>query len=220
MHEDFSSGWSNGPGKALPGGEYHLVRLKAGGRMEMVCLSDNLVGRHMHFAGNRSRPCTGAGCTMCMANQRPRWTGWLGGIDLKDDQKIIAEITERAARQVRIARSTYRTLRGCRVVLVRKGTRSNGPLDCLFRSPATGTGELPTMPDVRPILLRIWGVWSADQVMRPMHTEIPAAKTGTDDRDTLPIGFDALQSLSSAINKVVGDARTTTGFTVDGDTLD
>jgi hypothetical protein len=57
-------------------------------------------------------------------------------------------------------------------------------------------------------------------VMRPLHTEIPAAATGTDARDTLPIKFDGSRPLSSAIDKVIGDARTTTGFSVDRDEVD
>jgi hypothetical protein len=113
---------------------------------------------------------------------RPRWHGYLCAIDLQTNEKIIVEVTSSIASQLGEWFDSHRTLKGSRMKLERRSPKPNGKITCKLAEPAPGTGELPTAPDIRPIMNKIWEVYEAR--VQPAHklVPVPLRATGTDPR--------------------------------------
>lgn len=161
---------------------WSLRRCPLKGKLTVVILSHDLIGRYTHYAASRTRPCMGQDCEWCNKNQRPRWHGYLACIDLDRNEKIIVEVTAGIATQIGEWFDQCRTLKGSRMQLERPSGKANGRIRAKIIAPATGTGELPTAPDLRPVMEKIWEVH--DSSIRTAHklVPLPLKATGTDPR--------------------------------------
>lgn len=174
--------WNRRPPDNEPRGGWSLRRCPTKGFLAVVIVSHDLMGRYTHYFAGRTRPCQGNDCEACNKNMRPRWHGYLCAIDLQTNEKIIVEVTSSIASQLGEWFDSHRTLKGSRMKLERRSPKPNGKITCKLAEPAPGTGELPTAPDIRPIMNKIWEVYEAR--VQPAHklVPVPLRATGTDPR--------------------------------------
>ena len=179
--------WSNSPPPEASDYGYRLVRTPAYRTLRGICLAHDIVGTRTHFYKSRTKPCLGLDCPECQEGLPWRWHGYLPLLILPSKERVILEITAQAAEQLTALASGYRTLRGLEVTAARPSQKPNGRVVLQARPNGTPPDHLPLEPDVKTILLHIWGL--DDQPLRDngqakgyTHV-IPAPK----QPDTLPI---------------------------------
>lgn len=180
MNAEHDGGWSRRPEGLQPGGLFRLTRCPTSGSMKVVILSHDLIGRMVHYWAGRTRPCIPDNCEACNANHRPRWKGYIAGIDLADNSRVIVEVTANVAERIAAEFDHHRTLIGLRMMLERSGKKANGRVLVKFAPPAAGTGELSKAPDLRNILEKIWEVHAGSTARRIIPAVAPLRATGTD----------------------------------------
>lgn len=159
---------------------YKLVRCPTSGAYRVTILSHDMVGTKVHYAGNRTRPCTGEDCESCNRGVAPRWKGYIAAIEDRTGDKVILEVTANVGQRIAAYFDTHRTLQGARLSLKRKGEKNNSPVESQMLEPIMTAGELPQATDVRPILERMWEVGSRTQPPKILVTKPRLAPTGTD----------------------------------------
>lgn len=89
--------WTNRPppnnGRFIP-----IVRAPAEGRLKVVSVSLDLVGREVHWNGERTVPCQGGRplCPLCKDHAPKKWLGYLGCWLPEVDRIAMLEVTAEA----------------------------------------------------------------------------------------------------------------------------
>lgn len=167
-----SASGSNGDGKSPPsaiwfdepGPEdeplgFDIFRTPTRKPFRAIVLSHRPVGSYTHYAGGRSRPCLGDGCSICEHGQRPRWHGWLAVCDRKTFRRALFEYPRGADESLREALRRYDSLRGHEIRASRRRPEANARVVLEVSATLVDLDTLPPEFDVRSALVRIWGTW-------------------------------------------------------------
>lgn len=131
--------------------------------MRLIILSDEVVGAWTHWLDERTIPCRGRdqGCVCRKMDLSRRWKGYLGCFDPEIGKVVIAELTLSAYHCLADSLSEIgHSLRGRGLILMRAGksVRSSVVADTNVNVPTPEGFVLPSAPNVREALRRIWGV--------------------------------------------------------------
>lgn len=173
--------WTRRPEDQVFSSRYRMARTPTKGALQLVILSHDVLGTKTHYK-NRTRPCIGLECEYCMAGERPRWHGYIIGICLRTNERLIVELPAGAAQRVSEWFDQHRTLKGSRVQLKRATEKANGRVIVSMLPPASGQGDLEKCPDIVPIMERMWEIHSHTNKARQVTPAVPQLRaTGTDD---------------------------------------
>lgn len=129
-----------------------VVTIKPGCK-QIFRLIDSIVGVWLHWVDNRKRPCAGESCPHCELYVPRRWYGYapaLQEIPGKAPAKVVVEITENINFQLDGLEQ-----KGLVIFLSRSSKFSPLRLEI----PKNQSDKpLPESFDVRPILLKMWGL--------------------------------------------------------------
>lgn len=133
-----------------------IMRTGARGKWGGYILSAKMFGLPIHFYG-RSIPCTQkAGCPICAADNKPRWTGYLPVWTPGMIRPALIELPTAAAETVRDYQTKYATLRGRLINCTRPRGKANSRIKVELTSPNNEGLSLPSVPEVRQALCLIW----------------------------------------------------------------
>lgn len=140
--------------------QWHKVTGPRGKRpFTFGCLSPDLTALWVHFDNSTRRlaPCKGEGqCSYCAENTPRRWMGYAAGIMADTRDKVVAEVTEGAARQLVERGLLPGKLRGLVITLFRLKDHRNAPVQVKTEKAKAGA-HIPEAFDPMPHLLRLWG---------------------------------------------------------------
>jgi hypothetical protein len=130
---------------------------KPGSPVNGMILSPATVSVITHYVDGRTRPCTGdeRHCEGCLRGLSQRPKAYLAVVDLSNNQYALAELTAECMRRTPSLSAPKRSLRGMLLKLVRTGRNANSRVRAEL-SVTVVPQELPSEPDVREALKRIW----------------------------------------------------------------
>jgi len=140
-----------------------ITRCPPKGIGPLIILSSDVIGCHLHYWRGRSTPCQGENCEACADGQIPRWRGYLIVMNPKGDEKIMMEITAAAVPPIDVYFSEHGTLRNALLYLKRVGMKPNGKLLSKIETSARTLASLPAEPNLSNLLLRMWGMNTAEK---------------------------------------------------------
>lgn len=150
--------WQDSPERDGAQASYRVMRCPAKGTITGIVASDVIVGTHLHYYRGRSTPCTKSQCEACEAGHVPRWKGYVLLMCARTKTMSIFEFTQRAFEAFLIRQQQHGSLRGCVLKAHRTSARPNGPLSVEFEEARYDDALIPTVPNLREILERIWEV--------------------------------------------------------------
>lgn len=183
MSEEFASnnpGWSRRPPNGQTSALWHMMRPPSKGSAKFIVIGHDLLGRDVHYWAGRTRPCIGADCQACNANQAPRWKGYVACIAEWNKQQVILEVTARMSGPIDSFFRAHRTLRGAFLTTERKSKKVNAATAIWLTESGHNMDAFVAAPDIRPILERMWEVHSVEKVER-IGAKLRVLKTGTGD---------------------------------------
>lgn len=148
--------------------QWKILRAKKNGTPACLIVSNDCTGCYVHYWAGRTRPCKRENCTICDQGQMPRWRGYIAVLTPSPSRGRLLEITASVVGDVDRWIKENGTIRGATISLSRKGNVANGELACKIGRPAGFTVDLPTEPDIRGILGRVWKLTHA-----PTRAEYP-----------------------------------------------
>lgn len=136
---------------------------KPGLAIQGLILSSRPTGVWTHYLDGTTQPCHAQAdkCEYCNRGRRPRWKCYLLYYAVGIGRIALAEITIDAFRREQLLSNSAETLRGRSLKLTRAGQAPNSRVVCSISANVSAC-VLPAEFDVRPILLRIWGLASQD----------------------------------------------------------
>ena len=180
-------GFSKAPRDSQSFGKYEVLRVPAGRKLTLICLSAEHEGVNTHYNGSRSVICPDPlPCDWC--ETRPaRWRGYVYATPAIGGKIYILEFTAGVAHVFNDWLQSNGTLRGAHVILQRKGKRPQGRLTAEILNMQTASSKLPDVEGLAERLAAIYDVphltadvRSADNIINridPAANGRPARKT-------------------------------------------
>jgi hypothetical protein len=138
--------------------KWRVHRVKPGRPLKAICLSHEMVGHLLHYAGGRSRPHFDGACSWCDDGKSPpRWYGYLAAVNLELNEPRLLEVTQAGGLLIDRYLSSHRSLRAVELTLSRKDAKANGELHVVLRESRFDGDRLPVCPNVVRMLMRMWG---------------------------------------------------------------
>lgn len=160
MDQRYNLNWTDGPPKKELRRMLRIAHAPKDGCLDLVILSDHLVGIWTHWVGGRTQPCScGHGCVCERENVTSRWKGYLACCYVTNGKMCLAELTGEAARCISLQDSplTGQPLRGLTLRLRRdRQSRGGRVIAGIVSGERFDTAALPACPDVHAELVRIW----------------------------------------------------------------
>ena len=150
--------WTTTAGTPSEGDALRIVRAPWKGWLHCMILSHKVEGTWTHYANGRPQPCFGESCPSCKLAMPTRWHGWAIIAKEPSGEKAILEFPRGPADLLAEFFSSHRTLRGLRIKLTRPNGKSNGRVHMLRGEQAMNHADLPRVPELQPILMKIWGL--------------------------------------------------------------
>lgn len=117
----------------------------------------DLIGTHYLPDYQRTVPCAGASCQLCLAMVvRPK--GYLPALLFRTHEQVVCEITEGAVRRILAIPWWRDSARGSLLTLSRKGEKPNAPVYAHVETSQMRTDRLPSAFEVFPHLEDLWGI--------------------------------------------------------------
>ena len=167
--------WTNGPPDDAREMAWPMLRVPAKGMSGLIILSQEMLGTCTHYFGGRTVPHSDQGCRACDEQNQKRWHGYLAVWHPKAAKKAILEITDAAADTIKKVYATRKTLRSLSIAGQRRPVKPNGTLIVQLIESEWAADGLPPSPDVRRILLRMWGL-PGDEPEVNMHSAFARRK--------------------------------------------
>jgi hypothetical protein len=135
-----------------------ILSPKPGKTLDLVILSDRVLGVETHFVGGRTKPCCGDECSCigCQQKLQTRWKGYLVVWIANGTPQAIAELTTEAFRRCPPFHSSKTSLRGRKLKLTRPAGKPNGRVKAEVGDFVLGWQNLPLALDLECALYRIW----------------------------------------------------------------
>ena len=146
------------------------------GKEPLSCqlLSDTFTGFWLHFVG-RTLPCTATkDCRLCMEGHGNYWGAYISAWRHKRKDRIVAAISEEAARQLKVLQDRHGSLRGIQVKLSRRYVSKNNSVvvvEMLSREePETVFKDHPIIDSLH----RLWGINERWMALKARGEQPPA----------------------------------------------
>ncbi len=137
---------------------FDLKRVPPEGFSGMICLSGDVVGTDVHFHRKRTKPCMAEECEACANGVRLDWRGYLFFWRPRQQEIQCIELTPAAMAPIDSAFTQFRSLRGCKMNLIRVPEKANGRLKAQVFPAAADLSGVPACPGLRKYLCRVWGL--------------------------------------------------------------
>lgn len=135
--------------------------------LDLVILSQELVGVLGHWNGARFTPCLGPRqgdehvpefhCSFCRDGAPRRWRGYLGALLARQGRQAIVELTQRAVQDCPVIIAQRNDLRGRRLRVRRLGKSRQGRVVAeLLGTDRLADNQLPPPPAVEASLMALW----------------------------------------------------------------
>lgn len=135
---------------------FEIIRVGKARTLEFICLSDVPLVLAVHWIGSRAIRCPESDCSYCLDGKPQRWRGYVFGQSMRNPRVAIVEYTGGVGGAIADEYEHHGSLRGSHIILSRKGNRKNGPLSVEFGAANRKPKELPEVPDLFPIICRIY----------------------------------------------------------------
>jgi len=135
---------------------YEMERVPPGGFHGIIILSGDVLGVDVHYDQGKTRPCLAEECEVNHNVKLPFWRGYLFAWKPRQQEIFCVEVTPAAMSPLDEAFHLYRSLRGCKVNLVRIPEKAQGRMKCNVFAPAKDLNSLPDAPSLRKYLCRVW----------------------------------------------------------------
>lgn len=149
------------------GSLYQIRRVPAGGSLNLVLISKNVLGIRTHYYHGRTTPCLRANCPACNDGYNPRWHGYVLAVDARAERPIIFEFPAGVWPTFKQYANERGDLRGVMAVATRLGSANNSPVQVTLRGPHKEAHRLPPEQDLWPILCRIFGLRPSAETSSP-----------------------------------------------------
>lgn len=149
--------WSTTPPANGHNHGYRLIRSPAARPLHVLIISPELIGTFTHYVKGRTTPCAGDDCPTCGEGLPYRWHGYIACVVAGHAEKVVLELTAMAAEQLLPHRKEFGTLRGCAAMIERPSRRPNGRIRITCQPGKKADAALPQPPDLKAVLLHIWG---------------------------------------------------------------
>lgn len=183
--------FQSGPTKEDTRSKYDIFRTPEKGTVFATILSHGIVCHRTHYWQGRTIPCR-PGDPACKAGLLSRFHCWFVA-ELKNlPEPVIYEVTAGPAQILEKEFGLRRTLRGLQIKMWRKAKAAgNGKLYIAIGDQLLERSNLPTAPELPPILKAIWGVTDVrvsetDELIPLPISEADLAQDGSSSRGTLP----------------------------------
>lgn len=149
--------WTNVPPEGTEA-KPDILSPKPGQTLDLVILSDSVLGVETHYLGERTRPCEGdeESCLGCRAHLQTRWKGYLVVWIGNGKPQAIAELTTEAYRRCPPLQNPKVSLRGHKLRLTRAAGKPNGRVRAELGEFMLGWENAPLPLDLECALYRIW----------------------------------------------------------------
>ena len=137
---------------------FDLKRVPPEGMSGLICISGDVVGTDVHFYRKRTKPHMGEDCEACRAGVRLDWRGYLFFWRPRQQEIQCVELTPASMAPIDSAFNQYRSLRGCKMNLIRVPEAANGRLKAQVFAAASDLTGVPACPGLRKYLCRVWGL--------------------------------------------------------------
>lgn len=136
---------------------------------------DTPLGVMVHFYKGRTRPCVGTqACEACENGNEARWKGYLTLFDPRSREHWIQEYTAQAHEGIKLGIVAHGSLRGHEICFRRQRRKPNSPMIAEVWIKTIDLRTLPSAPDVKAILRKIWDIPEPEEP-DPPTTEEPNA---------------------------------------------
>lgn len=195
------------PAPSDRGPSFDIVRCNAKQRymLRFLCLSDEVFGLKVHFAG-KSSVCLAPDfpCEMCAAEKAWRWVGYLAATDHLHHKKFIVEVTAGVMPDVNRYRELWPTLRGREITLTRPSCKPTGRLKIEFGTEARTTPSklCPAPFNLVAVLEKIYGVTKPEKTQDGSafdHSTVSAGNNQTERMTSLNCGRAVVQDLAERL---------------------
>jgi hypothetical protein len=175
--------WSNEPPPA-PRGYGLTIRRVPPGKVFVCCIiSSDLLGTRTHYWHGRTTPCETPNCPACNEGMPWRWHAYMAATEGAGHEPFLLELTAKASMPLINYRSTYGTLRGCKLKAMRANYAKNSRL-IIETCPADLTKlTLPQEPNLKQVLALLWNL--------PESALVPTGQAGL---------ADAIETLSDVVD--------------------
>lgn len=135
-----------------------ILSPKPGQTLNLVILSDTVLGVETHYFGERTRPCEGdeSSCLGCQAKLQTRWKGYLVVWTGNGQPQAIAELTTEAYRRCQPLQDRTTSLRGRKLKVSRPPGKANNRVRAEVGEYQLGWQNLSLPLDLECALYRIW----------------------------------------------------------------
>lgn len=135
---------------------YEITRCPEKGKLFATILSEFVLGKPTHWAG-QTVPCgEDRGCDYCKREMAIDWHSYFFAYERETQVILLMEITRGPLQAFRSYEDTHGSLRGAVFFLTRKPQRSNGRVVADVRPSKNPGSFLPPCPDLNKVLKRIW----------------------------------------------------------------
>jgi len=173
--------WTNTPPSTTSDCGYRLIRTPPFKPLRGIILADDLLGTPTHYTKGRTLPCPQGECEHCANGLPYRWHAYVPILCMPGKERVILEMTALAADQLKGYHSRFGTLRGLEVYADRPSRKPNGRIVILAKASGIPDTELPVAPDIRRILLHIWGIDDAAIEDNGRRRNMPASRFKNND---------------------------------------
>jgi hypothetical protein len=150
--------YSNTPPPNDRGHALTIRRVAPGKPLICAITSEDLIGTKTHFFGGRTVPCETPDCKACTEGQPWRWHAYIGCFDPAPNEQFLLELTAQASTKLLEYRSTYGTLRGCKLRASRANWAKNSRLVIVVCPADLTKFTLPPPPNLERCLAILWNL--------------------------------------------------------------
>lgn len=134
-------------------------KAKKAAPINAICLSESVYGVYIHWLGKRSAPCLSNGpvqCPFCAIQVPRRWEGYLAGYSERTGKVYLLHLSKGASLSCPDIASGKANLRGCRIIVERRGNNPNSPCVARVEYGSQLNFKLPSEFNVKAQLMQIW----------------------------------------------------------------
>lgn len=161
-----SEAWTDRPDRGDGSTQIAILRSRPAKTIGGIITSIDCVGAYTHYWKGRTCLCTHPNCDPCDASRAPRWYGYLAVVPPNGGQAAILEITPSCVPALDAYRESHGTLRGALIKVQRANAKINARVICTLTEGSFGGEKLPTAPNVKAQLCKMWEVPSL-QIVHP-----------------------------------------------------
>lgn len=150
-----------------------LFRPPPKGAIQGIILSHTLSVIYTHYFRGRTGPHTEPWCEACENGSPQRQCGYVALYSPTTSRVVVCELTNAALDPIELYAYMHKTLRGAELKLYRGGIARNGKVTSSIKKGDYLDHQLPTCPDVRAFLEKLWDAPTRGHTTNPTQRNPP-----------------------------------------------